>query len=84
MSDRLPEILAHVREHLPDVPPEVWQQIELAIRQDLGADRHYIARQPKRLLLEAMARAKEEQDAAQLSKMLGCSIQHARRMKRLI
>ena len=30
MSDALPDILAHVRKRLPDVPPSVWREIELA------------------------------------------------------
>jgi len=41
MSDSLSDILALARQTAPDVPAEVWQRVELAIRQEFGAERHY-------------------------------------------
>jgi len=83
MSDALPDILAHVRKRLPDVPPSVWREIELAIRADLGADRHYIAKQPKRLLLEALSDANTAADCARLSNALGVSVRRVQQLRKL-
>ena len=82
MSDPI-YVLAVARELLPEVPEERWGRIEREIRNRYGADRHYIARYPKRSRLEALAEADAEAGSAKLAKMLGVSVQHARRLKKL-
>jgi hypothetical protein len=84
MSDALSDILALARQTAPDVPAEVWQRVELAIRQEFGAERHYIARQPKKILLEQIADQGAESDCARLSKKLGISVRRAQQLRRLV
>ena len=82
-GDSLPRLLDVVRDLLPDVPEQIWTQIEKDIRSRYGAERHYIARSPKKSHLEAMAEIKEQSDCADLARMLGVTVRHARRLKRL-
>lgn len=85
-GDVLLELLAEVRKHAPDLPADRLTAIELAIRGVYGGDAHYIARHRKRTHLEALelAMAQDlEMTAQQLADMLGVSVRHAKRLRRL-
>lgn len=82
MADDLREILDVARLNLPDVPPEMWARLERAIRQNFGAQRVYIASQKKGRHL-AVLESSPENDAAKIAAMLGVTVQHARRLKKL-
>jgi hypothetical protein len=71
------------RAQAPEVPAEVWLRIERAIRGRFGADRHYIARKPKRLHLEALAEASAEVDCQRLAKSLEVSVRRVQQLKLL-
>ncbi len=82
MSDRLPDILAIVRKHMPSVPESTWKQIEKEIRVNMGAERHYIARFPKRWRLEALSVATS--DNRQTSRQLGVSVRYVQQLRHLV
>ncbi len=70
-TDRLPELLAIVRVHLPDVDDPVLARIERDIRARFGAEYHYIARKPKRLRIEALATGADPGVSARRRRELG-------------
>lgn len=82
MADDLREMIDIARRDMPEVPAETWQRLERIIRQNFGAQRAYIASQKKGRHL-AMLEAAGEQDANKIADMLGVTVQHARRLKKL-
>lgn len=82
MADDLREILDIARLNLPEVSPETWSRLERAIRLNFGAQRVYIASQKKGRHLAALE-SSAENDAAKIAAMLGVTVQHARRLKKL-
>lgn len=83
MSDGLAEIIEIARRSAPEVPNDAWAKIESAVRRDFGAQRVYIAARRKRQHLQDIEKS-EERDARKIAQMLGVSVQHANRMKKLI
>jgi hypothetical protein len=84
MADDLGEILATAQRVAPDVPAEIWERLELAIRQEHGATRVYIARRSKGLHLQAIESAGDDADAEKLAKILGISPRRVRQLMELI
>lgn len=83
-SDNLFAILAMIRAELPDVPDATWDQIKHLIGAHAGGSRVYVpAASSKRDRLERLAGLAADADAQQISKVLGVSVVHARRLKRL-
>ena len=82
-SDNLFVILAMIRAELPDEQKATLDQIKRLIGTHAGGDRVYVPQQHKRSHLEAIAEAGESASVEQLSKLLGVSVRHARRLKRL-
>jgi hypothetical protein len=85
-GDTLVEMLAIVRATAPDLPADRLLQIEAAIREAYGGRDNYIARRAKRTHLETLERAAAmdmDLTAQQLADMLGVSVRHAKRLKRL-
>lgn len=85
-GDTLLEMLAIVRATAPDLPAAQLHAIEQAIREAHGGRDNYIARRAKRTHLEALERAAAvdmDLTAQQLAQMLGVSVRHAKRLKRL-
>ena len=85
MADDLRDIIATARAALRDVPDEVWNRFEAAIRGAHGGRRIYIhATSRKQTRLQAIADAGAEADASALSQKLGISIRHVNRLKKLV
>lgn len=83
-GDNLFDILDMVRAELPfKVSDEAWAAFKLQLSRAAGGERAYVPAQRKRCHLEAMAEMGEEADAQRISKLLGVSVRHARRLKRL-
>lgn len=82
-GDNLFAILGMIRAELPEVSDETWEKIKRGLTQAAGGDRVYVPIEPKRSRLEALAEAGENASAAQISKMLGVSVGHARRLRKL-
>lgn len=82
MADDLREMIDIARRDMPEVPAETWQRLERIIRLNFGAQRTYIAAQKKGRHL-ATLEACGEQDANKIADMLGVTVQHARRLKKL-
>lgn len=85
-GDTLIEMLAIVRATAPDLPADRLNAIEAAIRESHGGRDNYIARRAKRTHLETLERAAAvdmDLTAQQLAQMLGVSVRHAKRLKRL-
>lgn len=83
-TDNLFFFLDMVRAEMPEVPDEAWARIKRALSDKTGGDRVYVPTiSKKRSHLEALAELNEATTTQQISKMLGVSVRHARRLKRL-
>lgn len=85
-ADVLSQLIQQVRRQLPEVPAEVWRQLEVSIRSEYGGDRHWIGRHGKATMLsrlEAASQADGETSSEQLAKQLGCSVRYIQKLKRL-
>lgn len=83
MADDLRDILDTARRAMPDVPDDTWARLEQILRHNFGAQRHYFAARKKGRML-AELEAGGETDATRISQMIGISVRHARRLKKLI
>ncbi len=84
MADDLPAIIATARETAPEIPAEIWEAVERAIRQQHGASRAYIARRSKGQHLHAIENADDDADAEKLARILGISPRRVRQLKEMI
>lgn len=82
MSDNLFALLAMVRAEMPEVPDEAWEKIKRMLGAEAGGRNVYVPSYRPRSRIQALQTAAEETDAATLAKMLGVTVQHARRMKK--
>lgn len=83
-TDNLNAILAMIRAELPDEQKATLDQIKRLIGLHAGGGHLYVpAASSKREHLEKLAELGEAADAQQISKVLGVSVRHARRLKRL-
>jgi len=82
-GDNLFVILGMIRAEMPEVSDAAWDKLKRMLGDAAGGTRPYVPLQKKRSHLEIIAAAGEEATAHQLSKMLGLSVVHARRLKRL-
>lgn len=83
MADGLREIIDCAREACPEIPNDVWDRFERAIRRNFGTTRPYIAAHKKRSHLEAIAEAAEQQTADELSKKLGVGVRRLQQLLKL-
>lgn len=84
MADDLGDILATAKQVAPEVPDQVWQRLEFAIRQQHGAARVYIAKRSKGLLLQQIEDHSHIQDTQRLAEILGVTPRRVRELKRLL
>lgn len=83
-SDNLFVIFAMIRAELPDEQRATLDQIKRLIGIHAGGGNVYVpSPSSKRNRLERLAELGESADAQTISKMLGVSVRHARRLKRL-
>ncbi len=82
-GDSLREIIETARQALPEVPADVWDRFEAAVRREHGATRIYIAAHTKRRLLREIAAASAEEDAAALALRLGVSVRRVQQLRQL-
>lgn len=83
-SDSFINVLNAIRLEFDDVPEEAWTRIMRAVVREAGGQSLYVPRQKKRMHLEALAEYGEAMTAEQLAKVMGCSPQHVRRLRRLV
>lgn len=84
MADDLQSLLRVARKNAPEVDHAAWVRVENALRQEFGAQKIYIASRKKKHQLDVLENAPPDADAKQLSRMLGVTVQHARRLKKLV
>lgn len=83
-TDNLFAILAMVRAEMPDISDASWEKIQRLIGTHVGGGHVYVpAASRKRAHLEKLAELGEAADAQMISKVLGVSVRHARRLKRM-
>ncbi len=82
-GDSLREIIETARQALPEVPADVWDRFEAAVRREHGATRIYIAAHTKRRLLREIAAPAAEEDAAALAQRLGVSVRRVQQLRQL-
>jgi len=82
-SDNLFAIIGMLRAEMPDVPDEVFDRLRAMLSANYGGERPYVPTQPKRSRLEDLAAAGDECDSQRLAGILGVSVRHAQRLKRL-
>ena len=82
-GDSLREIIETARQSMPDVPADVWDRFEAAVRREHGATRIYIAAHTKRRLLREIAAPAAEEDAAALALRLGVSVRRVQQLRQL-
>lgn len=85
-GDNLADVIELARREMPDVPPEVWQRFAILASLNFGASKIYIPSQRKRhhlTSIEAMAAENQAESAEAIARLLGISVRHARRLKRM-
>jgi len=82
-GDSLREIIETARQALPEVPADVWDRFEAAVRREHGATRIYIAAHTKRRLLREIAAPAAEEDAAAPAPRLGVSVRRVQQLRQL-
>lgn len=83
-GDALREILDAARLAQPDVPAEVWTQMEATIRRHFGATRVYIAAHRKRQNLNAVEASPQGESATAMARRLGVTERRLRQYKQLL
>jgi hypothetical protein len=82
-GDSLREIIETARQSMPDVPADVWDRFEAAVRREHGATRIYIAVHSKRRLLREIAAVTAE-DSEALARRLGVSVRRVQQLRQLL
>ena len=82
-GDNLLDILAAIRGELSEIPDEQWEKFKRLLCTQAAGARLYVPAHKKRSHLEVIAAAGEQASAEQLAKILGVSVRHAQRLKRL-
>lgn len=77
-------ILGTLRAEMPEISDDTWERIKSGICKQAAGERVYVpAYNKKRSHLETIESAGDDATPRQLSKLLGVSVVHARRLKRL-
>lgn len=86
-GDNLFAILAMIRAEMPEVPDEAWDKIKRMLGAEAGGERVYVPKTDWRAAqlarMDALDAADQAASAAQISSLLGVSVRHARRLRRL-
>ena len=84
-GDNLFAILGMIRAELGDaVTDETWAQLKRLLADRAGGGRVYVPRpSSKTARLEALAQASDDIDNTRLAQLLGVSVRHAKRLRRL-
>lgn len=84
-GDNLFAILGMIRAELGDaVSDQTWDQLKRMLADRAGGGRVYVPKPSSKIArLEALAQASDDMDNAHLAQMLGVSIRHAKRLRRL-
>jgi len=72
-----------LRAEMPEISDETWERIKRGLSAAAGGSPVYVPIYRKRDHLEKLALMSESADAQMISKALGISVRHARRLKRL-
>lgn len=83
-SDSFINVLNAIRLEFSDVPEECWTRLMHAVVREAGGQSLYVPRQKKRCSIEALAEHGDALTAEQLAKIMGCTPQHVRRLRRLV
>ena len=83
-GDSLREIIDTARQALPEVPADVWDRFEAAVRREHGATRIYIAVHSKRRLLREIAEPSPAEDSEALARRLGVSVRRVQQLRQLL
>ena len=84
MADDLRDIIATARAALRDVPDEVWNRFEAAIRGAYGGRRIYVhTPSRKQMRLQAVIEAGADAATSDIAKKLGISTRQVNRLKKL-
>lgn len=84
MSDELPDLIATARLAAPEVPQEVWDRVESAVRCKFKAQSIYIASRRKRNVVQAIESAGKDADVQALANMLGLSVRRVQQIRQLL
>lgn len=84
MADELPDLIATARLAAPDVPQEVWDRVENAVRRKFKAQSIYIASRRKRNVVQAIESAGKDADVQALANMLGLSVRRVQQIRQLL
>lgn len=77
-------ILGMMRAEMPEISDDTWERIKSGICKHAAGERVYVpAYNKKRSHLETIESVGDDATPRQLSKLLGVSVVHARRLKRL-
>lgn len=83
-GDNLFAILDMIRAEMPEISDEAWDRIKQGLSRHAGTDRVYVpAQSRKRAALEQLDALARDASAQQIAKLLGVSVVHARRLRRL-
>ena len=83
-TDNLFAILAMIRAELGDqVSDAAWDKIKRMLSAEAGGSRLYIPIARKRIHLDALAAADASASSERLARILGISVRHVQRLKRL-
>ena len=82
-GDSLREIIETARQALPDVPADVWERFEAAVRRAHGATRISLAAHSQRRLLREIATPIPAEDTEALALRLGVSVRRVQQLRHL-
>lgn len=84
MADELPDLIATARLAAPDVPQEVWDRVENAVRRKFKAQSIYIASRRKRNVVQTIEAAGKDADIHALADMLGLSVRRVQQIRQML
>lgn len=84
MADELPDLIATARLAAPDVPQEVWDRVENAVRCKFKAQSIYIASRRKRNVVQAVEAAGKDADIHALADKLGLSVRRIQQIRQML
>jgi hypothetical protein len=83
-GDNLFAILDMIRAEMPEISDDAWARIKQGLSRHAGTGRVYVpAQNRKRAALEQLDALAQDASAQQIAKLLGVSVVHARRLRRL-
>lgn len=84
MADNLFAVLGALRAEIPEISDEAWDRLKRCLADRAGGGNVYVPAPGQRTRLDMLADLSEAADAQTVSRLLGVSVRHARRLKRLL